>query len=217
MKIPYRIIPMKRHALAVLCCVVAMAHGQTTLNSAAASKPRSVGNREVNEPPGPLFEKDVAQPLRYRPEGTDFVIENGVESFNRPIYGRNTAFRFDAGDKPEFGLYLPGRGGTLRLGIRVGNKAKWLHMADKIVARYRPGSMIYEIRDPLLGAGVLRVTALGLADAEGLVVRTEMEGVENVTLISAFGGANGDQGSHNVDFNCGAVPVSQWWRFRPKY
>src|SRR4051812_13622608 len=41
------------------------------------------------------------QPLRYKPDGPDFVIENGAEYFNRPLYGRNTAFRMDAGDKPE--------------------------------------------------------------------------------------------------------------------
>jgi hypothetical protein len=48
--------------------------------------------------------------LRYRPDGTDFVIENGGEFFNRPLYGRtHTPFRIDGGDEPEFSLYLPER------------------------------------------------------------------------------------------------------------
>src|SRR5205814_4230668 len=77
------------------------------------------------------------RPLRYRPEGTDFVITNGAEKFNRPLYIRNSAMRVDAGDKPEFSLFLPGRGGNLGLGIRVGAKCKWLDEADQIVARDR--------------------------------------------------------------------------------
>ena len=49
----------------------------------------------------------------------EFVIRNGKEFFNRPIYGVSTAtqagdFRVDAGDLPEFSLYLPGHGGNLR-------------------------------------------------------------------------------------------------------
>src|SRR5438105_2786674 len=87
--------------------------------------------------------------LRYHPEGADFVIENGTEFFNRPLYGGNTAFRVDAGDKPEFVLYLPGRGGNLRLGVLAGSKAKWLRDASQILTRYRPGELLYEIRDPL--------------------------------------------------------------------
>ncbi len=203
---------MNKASLTILSALIA-----TATCHAEVPSPHAATDSPVNRPPGPLLQKDVARPLRYRPEGTDFVIENGTELFNRPLYGNNTAFRIDAGDQPEFGLYLPGRGGVLRLGIRVGEKAKWLNDAEQVVARYRPGSMVYEIRDPLLGKGVLRVTALGLADSEGLIVRAEIEGAENVALLSAFGGANGEKGSHNVDFNCGAVPVTQWWKFKPEY
>ncbi len=66
----------------------------------------------------PNLESNIERPLRYRPDGADFVIENGAEFFNRPLYGGNTAFRVDGGDKPEFVLYLPGRGGNLRLAVR---------------------------------------------------------------------------------------------------
>ena len=65
----------------------------------------------------PNLESNIERPLRYRPDGADFVIENGAEFFNRPLYGGNTAFRVDGGDKPEFVLYLPGRGGNLRFAI----------------------------------------------------------------------------------------------------
>jgi hypothetical protein len=66
----------------------------------------------------PNLQSNIERPLRYRPEGGDFVIVNGSEFFNRPLYGGNTAFRSDAGDRPEFTLYLPGRGGNLRLGLK---------------------------------------------------------------------------------------------------
>jgi len=79
-------------------------------------------------PPHPLFKDGTERPLRYRPDGRDFVIENGREFFNRPLYGSNTAFRVDAGDRPEFTLYLPGRGGNLRIGIKQGAAAKCYSM-----------------------------------------------------------------------------------------
>jgi hypothetical protein len=43
----------------------------------------------------PNLESNIDRPLRYRPDGADFVIENGAEVFNRPLYGGNTAFRVD--------------------------------------------------------------------------------------------------------------------------
>jgi hypothetical protein len=111
------------------------------------------------------------RPLRYRPDGADFVIENGAEFFNRSLYGGNTAFRVDGGDKPEFVLYLPGRGGNVRLGIRSGRDAKWLHDAAQIESRYRPGELLYRIRDPLLGpAGELTVEAVAAADTHALIL-----------------------------------------------
>src|SRR6478735_3477331 len=117
----------------------------------------------------PNLAGNIGRALRYRPDGADFVITNGGEFFNRPLYGGNTAFRVDAGDQPEFVLYLPGRGGNLRLGVRTAAGAKWLHEAATIESRYRPGEMLYEIRDPFLGSeGVLCVAAVALPSAEGL-------------------------------------------------
>jgi hypothetical protein len=87
----------------------------------------------------PNLKDNISRPLRYRPQDGDFLIEDGVEFFNRSLYGGNTAFRVDGGDKPEFTLYLPGRGGNLRLGVKIKGKALWLKDARHIVTRYRPG------------------------------------------------------------------------------
>ena len=65
--------------------------------------------------------------LRYHPEGNDIVIENGDKRFNRALYGGNTAFRAEAGDLPEFALYMPGMGGNLKFGIIVNGKIEMAH------------------------------------------------------------------------------------------
>ncbi len=180
----------------------------------------------------PNLESNIDRPLRYRPDGADFVIGNGTEFFNRPLYGGNTAFRVDGGDKPEFVLYLPGRGGNLRLGIRrLGREdagappaAKWLHDADQITTRYRPGELLYEIRDPLLGAGgVLRVTAVACDQTEGLIVRAEYAagpgpvGAGALELFWAYGGVNGQRGSRDGDIGTERVPISQWFQLLPEF
>ena len=177
----------------------------------------------------PNLAERIEQPLRYRPDGTDFVIENGAEFFNRPLYGPNTAFRVDAGDRPEFSLYLPGRGGNLRLGLRTSAGVKWMQDAAHIVARYRPGAMLYEITDPLLGGGTVRLTALTLPASEGLILRAEFmagrpvppaataetTGQGPVELVWAYGGVNGRRGARDGDIGTERVSISQYFQLEP--
>jgi hypothetical protein len=167
----------------------------------------------------PNLESNIERPLRYRPDGADFVIENGAEFFNRPLYGGNTAFRVDGGDKPEFVLYLPGRGGNLRLGVQTAAGAKWLQAAAHIQTRYRPGSLLYEIRDPLLGPdGVLKLTALAYHQTEGLIVRIEAAGIPaGVDLVWAYGGVNGQRGARDGDIGTERVPISEWFQLKPEF
>jgi hypothetical protein len=167
----------------------------------------------------PNLESNIERPLRYRPDGADFVIENGTETFNRPLYGGNTAFRVDGGDKPEFVLYLPGRGGNLRLAVRSATAAKWLHEAASIVTRYRPGQLLYEIRDPLLGPdAVLRLSALAYHQTEGLIVRLEATHLApGLELIWAYGGVNGQRGQRDGDIGTERVPISEWFQLQPDF
>lgn len=159
----------------------------------------------------------IDRELRYHLENKDFVIENGKEFFNRPLYGGNTAFRVDAGDKPEFLLYLPGRGGNLKFGIKMANGQKWLNDADKTITCYRPGSMIYEISDQLLGKGVLHLNVLATNETEGLIIRVELKNSnEKIELITAFGGANGVRGRRSGDIGTEAVPISEFFQFTPE-
>jgi hypothetical protein len=153
--------------------------------------------------------------IRYKPDGGDFVITNGTRRFNRALYGTNTAFRVEAGDLPEFALYMPGMGGNFKFGLIGPNGNKWLIKADKITARYRPGSMLYEIEDALLGKGKLFITVLAMSDAEGVIVRTEFKDItEKVDLVWAFGGASGTKFSRDGDMN--VDPESSFY-LKPEY
>jgi hypothetical protein len=157
--------------------------------------------------------------LRYRPEGSDFVIENGKSSFNRPLYGGNTGFRIEAGDRPEYAFHFPGRAGNVRIGILAGDAGKslWLVNAKSVTARYRPGSMIHEIRDPLLGKGSLALTAIPAVNGEGLALRASLSpDAPPVRLVWAFGGSDGNKGRRNGDLNAENEPLDRFFAFTPE-
>ena len=148
--------------------------------------------------------------VHYLPDGKDFVCVNPHLRFNRALYGTNTAFRVEAGDLPEFALYMPGMGGNLRFALINKDKHKWLIEARAIKTRYRPGSMIYTINDPLLGKGTLHITVLALSAAEGMVVKIKGEQIpEDLQLAWVFGGASGKKFSRDGDI--GADPESSFY------
>src|SRR5664280_196826 len=186
-------------------------HAQTI----AAAPVAISSNRELH----PNLVGQVGRPLRYQPENDDFIIENGSEFFNRSLYGGNTAFRVDGGDKPELIMYLPGRGGNLRLGIKTGSAVIWLKDASQIVTRYRPGELIYTVRDDAFGAkAVVTVEVLAYADTEGLIVRAQAKNMAgDAELIWAYGGVNGQRGSRDGDIGTERVPISQYFQFQPAF
>lgn len=167
----------------------------------------------------PNTSESILRPMRYQPEGVDFVIVNGQEYFNRPLYGGNTAFRVDGGDRPECVLYLPGRGGNLRMGVRTSSGNLWLHEAAHIEFRYRPGSLRYEIEDPRLGTGGrISMAILALAETEGVLVRIEARNVPaDLEWIWAYGGMNGQRGARDGDIGTERVPISQWFQLQPEF
>ncbi|AEV97126.1 glycogen debranching protein [Niastella koreensis] len=153
--------------------------------------------------------------LHYQAEGTDFVTVNGKMRFNRALYGTNTAFRIETGDLPEFALYMPGMGGNFKLGLIAGNKSIWLTNAKSIKAIYRPGAMLYEVKDPLLGAGSMQIAVLALADSEGMIIKTQFVNVPpKVALCWVYGGASGKKFSRDGDI--GADPESSFY-LQPDY
>jgi hypothetical protein len=153
---------------------------------------------------------DKERAVHYLPEGNDFVCANSTMRFNRALYGTNTAFRVEAGDLPEFAMYMPGMGGNLQFALSKEGKTKWLIKADSIKTIYRAGSMIYEIKDELLGNGKLTLTVLALSDAEGIVLQIKPGAVSsNVQLVWIYGGASGKKFSRDGDI--GADPESSFY------
>lgn len=138
--------------------------------------------------------------LRYKPENGDFVIVNGDNKFNRALYGTHTAFRVETSDVPEFGLFMPSMGGNVQLGLLKGDQSLWLNDAQYIKSIYRPGSRIYEIKDPFFGSGKITITVLALADAEGMILKAEAEGItQGIDIVCSFGGASNKRFSRNGD------------------
>lgn len=200
-------------------------------NAVAAQKANAAEAARAMPPSGvitggiqPLMESMTRRPLRYKPVAGEFVIRNGKEFFNRPIYGVSTPtqsgdFRVDAGDLPEFSMYLPGHGGNLKLGfIGADRKAsKWGADADEVIARYRPGRMIYEIRDGLLGKRTLRAELLTTGEGAGFMVKLEGQGMPAGTRLAwAFAGVSGRKGQRNGDIGCERQPVSEFFQVRPE-
>lgn len=157
----------------------------------------------------------IERTVHYKPDGEDFLLVNGKRRFNRALYGGNTAFRVEAGDLPEFALYLSGMGGNLKFGLLRGANSKWSIDAKKIETRYRPGSMLYQIEDSILGRGSIRITVMALFATEGLVIKMEGENIpDDLVLIAAFGGATGKKFSRDGDI--GADPESSF-DLKPEY
>jgi hypothetical protein len=151
----------------------------------------------------------VQRKLHYRPQGKDLVKVEGRHRFNRALYGSNTGFRVEAGDLPEFALYMPAMGGNLQFELISGDRRKWIIDAEHIETIYRPGSMIYTIKDPLLGKGKIILTVLALMEGEGILVKTEAIGItKGIQLGLVFGGASGKKFSRDGDI--GADPESSF-------
>jgi hypothetical protein len=110
---------------------------------------------------------------------------------------------------------MPGMGGNFRFGLIAGNNSKWLTEAKYIKATYRAGSMLYEVKDPLLGTGTLKIAVLALADTEGMIIKTQfVNGTSKAALCWVFGGASGKKFSRDGDI--GADPESSFY-LQPDY
>src|SRR5699024_1688482 len=148
--------------------------------------------------------------LRYKPDGADFVIINGNKRFNRALYGTHTSFRIEAGDLPEFALYFPGIGGALKFGIRTPEGSKWLTAFDTVEARYRPGRMLYRLKDSLIDNAEIHLHLLAMNDREGLILKATIKNNKTpIQLITLFGGASGIHPHRNGDL--GADPRSLFY------
>jgi hypothetical protein len=75
--------------------------------------------------------------------------------------------------------------------------------------------MYYEIQDPILGKGKLKLEIVALKTEEGFVLKISgIETDKNISLIWAFGGASGRKFSRDGDI--GADPESSFY-LKPEY
>ncbi|MFY7887545.1 MAG: DUF4450 domain-containing protein [Spirosomataceae bacterium] len=153
-----------------------------------------------------------SKPLHYRPfQKTGFQCVSIKRKFNRALYGGNTAFRVEAGDFPEFALYLPGMGGNLKLGLIHKQQSKWLSEAKQIRTVYQDGKMTYQIQDELLGGATLFLNVAAAYTHEALILDYHCEGKlpEEVQLVVSYGGVTGKKFSRDGDI--GADPESSFY------
>lgn len=142
--------------------------------------------------------------------GTAIQSNDGTRRFNRALYGTNTGFRVEAGDLPEFAMYLPGMGGNFKLGISTGNTSKWLTEAKHVSAWYKDGRMEYFIYDSLLGKSACHVQVLPAGDKEAMIVRVSFMNVpDDLKLVWSYGGVTGRRFSRDGDI--GADPESVFY------
>ena len=153
--------------------------------------------------------------LRYVPDGQDFVIVNGKNKFNRALYSTHTGFRVETGDVPEFALYLPRMGGNLSFTLGNSQKTISLNDAAHIESRYRAGTRIYQITDPILEKGNLKITVLPISDSRGVILKIETFNIPSrVNLSWKFGGAADKRFSREGDL--GVDPVDCFY-LKPEY
>src|SRR5690606_34731741 len=112
-------------------------------------------------------------------------------------------------------LYMPGMAGNLQFVLESNGKFKKLIDAAHIETRYRSGSMLYQIQDPLIGSGQIRITVLAQAEEEGMIVKLEANGMSGDAKIhTVFGGASGRKFRRGGDI--GADPESGFYLL-PEY
>jgi hypothetical protein len=143
-----------------------------------------------------------------------FYSVNGKRRFNRALYGTNTGFRVEAGDLPEFALYMPGMGGNFKLGVSSAAGSKWLSFSSSVAASYYEGKMNYNVYDSVIG-GTGIIDVLPCWDRDGMIVAIRFYNLDDsLKLVWAFGGATGKRFSRDGDI--GADPESSFY-MQPDY
>lgn len=157
------------------------------------------------DPPSRYWQNKERE-LRYKPESEEFVIMNGDKRFTRAIYGTNTGFRFETSDFPEFGLYMPGFGGSVYMAISTPSATVWISELESVESRFKSGQRTYILRDgKILGNGILTIDAVALSDGDGFVVKYDPENLPAGTkILWVYGGANNQRFSRDGDL--GADP-----------
>ena len=143
------------------------------------------------------------RPLRYKPDGTDFVIENGKSFFNRPLYGRKHRLPRRRRGPPRVRISSSRPGGNFRLGFLPPDGGRGLDFrrqsSSPATARER-----WRTKSGIPSAdATLTVTAIPWPPPkDGLSGRLTWQ-APPLSLVWAFGGSDGNKGRRNGDTQCG--------------
>jgi len=99
----------------------------------------------------------------------------------------------------------------------LGNSSKTIFLNDAatIESRYRAGTRIYNIQDPVLQQGSLKMSVLPMSDSKGIIIKIETFNIpEDINLTWKFGGAADKRFSREGDLN---VDPFDCFYLKPEY
>lgn len=130
--------------------------------------------------------------LRYSPQEKAINLLTGNKKYNKALYSSGSSFRLEAGDLPAFAVYMNGMAGNLKLGIIAGTSSKWLYELQDVKTSFSPGTILYELKDPILGTGSIFLTVTTTAETQSAILKISASGTPgNIELFAAYGGASG--------------------------
>lgn len=128
----------------------------------------------------------IERQVNYRPDGRAFVCVNGNNRFTRALYGGPTDYRIETSDRPIFASFKKNNYRNIRFRVIDGDKSFQLDSAAWCEARYIDGRRDYIVRDPRLGKGELRISAVADHDREGAVWKFSSHNLPKSLKIQAL-------------------------------
>lgn len=149
----------------------------------------------------------AVRPMQYHPENGGFVSINGKNRYTRALYGTHTQFRIETSDRPVFAAYNGKINHHISFSLVIAGQSVALDSTAYCKSIYIAGKRLYELKDQLLGKGVLHIAVQALYDREGGVWKLEGQGLPTGTkLICQLSeiragrlNRNGDMGADPAD------------------
>lgn len=127
----------------------------------------------------------------YRPEGSRIVGNNVDRYNNRPLYINNSDAFILTGDLPLVKL-VQGKNiyGNFNIGLKRGERAKWLHDFNNIQSQFENGKMVWIISDSSYQETVIKLEVFPTHEKIGLLSKIKIEkSQKNDSIFWLYGGA----------------------------
>lgn len=142
--------------------------------------------------------------LQYTPTSDGYIrSHNGKILYTRALYGGNTAFRIETGDRPIFAAFHGKDNRNVHFVIDIDGRSQRLDSVAECESFFRGGERRYVLSDPSWGKGKLIMTVLAPRDYEGGIWKIEATGMPKSSVLKAYTCAtknvkinrNGDMGA----------------------